>query len=84
MQCNNFQRTYRDFAPEIEFSYDDAALLKKSNSYNSSMPSYSYSGLLDHLLEIRAQTNYFKGNSNSAIHVWNTSSYKNATSELMY
>ena len=84
MQCNNFQRTYRDFAPEIEFSYDDAALLKKSGSYNSSMPSYSYSGFLDHLLEIRAQTNYFKGNSNSAIHVWNTSSYKNATSELIY
>lgn len=77
MECNNFQRTYKDFKPELQFKYNEGQY--ETLNYN-----YSYSDMLDKDLEIRAQTNYFKGTSNVAIHTWNTSSYKNASSDIIY
>jgi len=81
MQCNNFQRTYRDFNPTIQFKYNEGEY--ESLNYN-----YQYSDILDKELEIRAQTNYFTGvpeaGSLVGIKQWNTSTYKNASSEIIY
>ena len=76
LQCNNFQRTYKDFKPELQFKYDEGEYEKLN--YN-----YSYSDTLLKKLTIKAQTNYFRGNSNIGIHTWDTSSYENSTVDIL-
>ena len=44
MQCNNFQRTYRDFKPTVQFKYNEGEY--ESLNYN-----YQYSDILDKELD---------------------------------
>lgn len=81
MKCNNFQRTYRDFKPTVQFKYNEGEY--ETLNYN-----YQYSDILDKELEIRAQTNYFSGvpgaGYQTGVHKWNTGTYANASSEIIY
>ena len=36
LQCNNFQRTYKDFKPELQFKYDEGEYEKLNYNYSYS------------------------------------------------
>lgn len=66
-QCNNYQRTYQEFNPEVSFAYGE----EKYQSSYSLKKFYS---------EITSNSTYYNSSNNvTGTHTWNTNRYDNVT-----